>query len=69
MSEIGKGEKGETMDRKTRRRVRLMRLCHKYGYDETASILKRRIERARRAQLAQGTPILQNLSQQEDVSR
>ncbi len=41
--------------------MRLMRLCHKYGYDEMALILKRRIERARQAQLAQGTPILQNL--------
>ena len=54
------------MDRKTRRRVRVLRLCQKYGYDEMALILLRRIERARRAQLAQGTPILQNLSQQEE---
>ncbi|RLC46716.1 MAG: hypothetical protein DRH70_04900 [Candidatus Coatesbacteria bacterium] len=51
----------ETMDRKTRRRMRLMRLCEKYGYEEMASVLKRRIERSREAQSAQGTPLLRNL--------
>jgi len=57
------------MNRNTRKKQRLLRLCRKYGYHETASILKTRIERARRAQMANDTPILHNLTQQEDAPR
>ena len=57
------------MNRKMRRKQRHLRLCRKYGYHETASILKTRIERARRAQMANDTPILYNLTQQEDAPR
>jgi len=57
------------MNRKMRRKQRLLRLCRKYGYHETASILKRRIERARQAHTAEDTPILHNLTQQEDAPR
>jgi len=57
------------MDKKIRKKRRLLRLCHKYGYHETASVLKKQIERTRPAQTSDDTPILYNLTQQEDAPR
>ncbi len=57
------------MNRNTRKKQRLLRLCRKYGYYQTASILKRQVERVRLAQMADDTPILYNLTQREDAPR
>ena len=57
------------MNRKLKRKLRLIRLCGKYGYNQTASLLRTRIERARDAQMADDSPILHNLTQREDASK
>jgi len=57
------------MNRKMRKRQRLLMLCRKYGYNQTASALKEQIERARRAQTDDETPILHNLTQLEDAPK
>lgn len=57
------------MNRKMRKRQRLLMLCRKYGYNQTASVLRLKIERARLAQTDNDTPILHNLTQLEDAPK
>jgi len=57
------------MNRKMRKKERFLMLCRKYGYNQTVSVLKLKIERARRAQTDNETPILHNLTQQEDAPK
>ena len=54
------------MDRKTRRKLRLAKLCRKYGYHETESLLRRQLEKRRLATSLTEAPILRNLSRREE---
>lgn len=58
------------MDRRTRRKLRLARLCRKYGYHETESLLRKQLKRSRLAASLAEAPILHNLSRhEEELSR
>ena len=52
------------MRKRMRSAIRLMRLCRKYGYSETETLLRRKLERMAHVK-KDDPPILLNLSQQE----
>ena len=54
------------MNRKLRRKLRLARLCRKYGYHQTEALLLKQIQRKRLAAESDTPPLLFNLSRQEE---
>jgi len=54
------------MDKKHRRRLRLMKLCRKYGYRQTEELLRKRLAEEARRRMLDGPPLLFNLSSQQE---
>ncbi|MCD6326320.1 hypothetical protein J7M28_02010 [bacterium] len=55
------------MNRKLKRKLRLLQLCRKYGYKENETLLRRKLRKQTSPDKSDETPILFNLSREEEI--